>query len=91
MSFYFIIAAPSSPGSRSYVREGRVGSGLEYTNDRASARRFDAPPPEVEPDPVRAQASAADAARAWVRAYPSSLPHDLVGFTDNVFTSVERL
>ena len=90
MTFYFVIAAPSGPGSRSYAREGRVGQGIEYTNARASARRFDAPPADVEPDPVAAQAIAAGAARAWLRNYPSTITHELVGFADEAFSNVVR-
>ena len=90
MTFYFVIAAPSGPGSRSYVREGRAGIGLEYTNARASARRFDAPAPEVEPDPITAQAIAAASARAWLRLYPSALTQELVGFDNKAFSSVVR-
>ena len=90
MTFYFVIAAPSGPGSRSYAREGRVGQGIEYTNARASARRFDAPGPDVEPDPVAAQAVAAASARAWLRSYPSAIAHELVGFDNEAFSNVVR-
>jgi hypothetical protein len=90
MSFYYIISAGGGPGSRSYVREGRVGQGLEYCNDRQAAKRFEAPWPDVEPDPVAAQAVAASAARAWLANYPSTLTHELVGFNDNAFTSAVR-
>ncbi len=90
MSFHFVIAAPSGPGSRSYAREGRVGQGIEYTNLRASARRFDAPGPDVEPDPIAAQAIAAAAARAWLRNYPSTITHELVGFDNEVYSSWVR-